>query len=95
MVLYGLDNDKAATEANLISRPNYYWKIAPDLQADFGYNFERTMLTGVELAEWRRLYPNEQPAVQECIYAMGRTPKEALDKIIRCRLENNMYLGEL
>lgn len=95
MVLYSLDNDKAAKESNLISRPNYYWKIEAGLQADFGYNFERTMLTSTELEEWKRLYPKEQPAVQECIYAMGNTPKEALDKIIRLRLENGMYLGDL
>lgn len=95
MVLYGLDNDKPAKVENLVSRPDYYWKIEAGLDADFGYNFERTMLTGNHLKEWQKLHPNEMPVVQECIYAKGNTPEEALAKIVKCRLENEMYLGAL
>lgn len=95
MVLYGLDNDKSADLANLVSRPSFYWKIEAGLDYDFGYNFERTRLTGQDLAFWLKNHPNEMPECVECIYAFGNTPEEALAKIIRGRLDNEMYLGDL
>lgn len=95
MKLYGLDNDKPAKLENLQERPIGYWVIFHKEKADFGYNFDRTILEGQDLIIWQSLNLGLLPEFVECLYAEAKTPEQALDKIVRLRLENQMYLGAL
>ena len=95
MKLYGLDNDKPAKLENLQERPiDIGWSFTKE-KADFGYNFDRTILEGQDLIIWQSLNLGLLPEFVECIYAEAKTPEQALDKIVRLRLEKSNVLRAL
>ena len=96
MVLVSLDNDKSALDTdNYIVRDLDYWQIEPGAIVSFGYNFDRPVLEGRALELWQEKYPMAMPECRECIYAHGINKDQAIARIVKARLENEMYLGDL
>lgn len=96
MMLLSLDNDKSALDSDhYVQRDLDYWKIEEGAIVSFGYNFDRPVLTGRDLELWQEKHPLSVPECHECIYAYGDTAEQAMARIVKARLENEMYLGAL